>query len=304
MATLKFRLLGCLLVGLSGLPALAGYGEIKEYQIGNEWGKRRVWRQDLEGHTAGYQRAAMATAYLTSGGATGFYLGQFGGLAVVATNHHVCPVVKDCLPGIAEFRLLGIRAKITHFLVTIKSLDLTLLAIETKTNSDLAKLNRVAANFEFRRPVLQGQMLATFGFGVAGNPQNYLVGNADSDCRVFSKTGDVRKMGDPDPFNPVAYSAWSFVHGCDISHGDSGSALVDRHNGQVMGILWTGKFPKSKWAQNSSNLDVWLKTSNEAVWKELNYAVPATAMLPLLQKALTAGGVSREAKQAIAELIQ
>lgn len=301
----KYLILGVALS--SSIFASAGpseYGEIREYQIGSTWGKRRVWRQDLPQKSAAYQRAAQATAYLTLGSATGFYLGEFGGVSVVATNHHVCPSAKDCMGQGVQFRLLGIEAKTTHFLITIKSLDLTLLGVQFKSASEKAQLDRVAANLEFRRPVLQGQKLMTFGFGVANNPQNYLVGNSDQDCRVFSKTGDIRKMGDPDPHNPVEYSAWSFAHGCDISHGDSGSALVDERSGAVMGILWTGKFPKSQWAQNSQNLDLWLKTSNEAIWKELNYGVPATAMLPILRQALTSSNVSPVAKRVIQDLIR
>ena len=91
-------------------------------------------------------------------------------------------------------------------------------------------------------------------------------------------------MADPDEFNPAGYKAWSFAHACDISHGDSGSAMIDRKNGDVVGIVWTGKIPKSAMVQSSANLQKIFTGSTPAVWKELSYAVPAVKIKEVLKK--------------------
>ncbi|MBS1958939.1 MAG: trypsin-like peptidase domain-containing protein [Bdellovibrionales bacterium] len=299
--TKGFQVLLAVALAFAG-PRALGYGEIKDYQLGSEWGKRRVFTSDLEGRSYGYVRAAQATVYLTVG-ATGFYLGKYNGVNVVATNHHVCPTAKDCVGTQAQFRLLGLKARVIDFLVTIKNVDLTLLAIQFSNAADEAKASRVARNFAFRQNAYQGEPLMTFGFGIANNPQNYLVGNEDSDCKIFSKTGDFRQTADPDKFNPVDYKAWSFVHGCDISHGDSGSALVDKRNGAIIGILWTGRFPKHKRVQDSSYLGKLYKAGSEEMWTELNYGIPATVIGSLLQDAMYSTSVRPDVKGVISALL-
>ena len=57
--------------------------------------------------------------------------------------------------------------------------------------------------------------------------------------------------------------------------------------GEPVGIIWTGRIPKSAETQNSKNLDDWLRTKNEKIWKELSYAVPAAKIREVLQKYLT-----------------
>lgn len=249
----------------------AGTGK---YRIGDEWGKKKVTSETLKTESPGFARMALATAYLPVGG-TGFYLGKFNGSHVVATNHHVCPKAFECVGDRADFRMLGKKFKITKFFITIPDVDLTLLAIDIP-ESEEAEMSEVARNFSFNQDVYKGQELITMGFGVAGNARNYLMANQDSDCKVFSEAGEYRHMADPDDINPGTYNAWSFANGCDVSHGDSGSAMVDRRTGDIVGIIWTGKIPKSRLAQNSENLDRMLQTSAPEIWKELSYAVPAT----------------------------
>src|SRR3712207_6050691 len=93
-------------------------------------------------------------------------------------------------------------------------------------------------------------------------------------------------MADPDELNPGPYKAWSFSHACDISHGDSGSAMVDRRTGEVVGIVWTGRIPKSAEYQNSATLMELLRLPQPAIWNQLSYAVPAVKMAEVLKAAL------------------
>lgn len=102
------------------------------------------------------------------------------------------------------------------------------MAIEFASEEDEAVMRDAARPFDFTTPLKPGQMLATAGYGRGDNPRGELVGNEDSDCKVFSKENDFRFMRDPDELNPGEDLVWSFAHGCDVSHGDSGSAIVDR----------------------------------------------------------------------------
>ena len=218
------------------------------YQIGSEWGKLPIVLSDLEGKDWPFRRASLAAA--RTGGGTGFYLGTFAGHHVMATNHHVYPRESSCRFSQINFPLLNVRASCAKYLGTWNSIDLTLFTVRV-SEGDVEKLEEVAANFAFDKPILKGDELVTAGFGTANNRRRRLMVNADSDCKVFSKDEEYRLMADPDDLNPGPYKAWSFANGCDVSHGDSGSAMVNRETGEVVGIIWTGRIPKSTKVQDS-----------------------------------------------------
>jgi hypothetical protein len=273
--------------------------DIDSYRLGDEWGKRAVTAAELEKATPAFRRAALATASL--GGATGFYLGTFAGKHVMATNHHVMPS-DSCRSRVARFRLLGVNAACETFLGTWPEIDLTLFTVSLSA-ADEAKLEPVAGNFRLHQDVKSGETLTTIGFGVAGNPAGALMANQDSDCYVFSQTGEYRLMGDPDQFNPGDYRAWSFALGCDCSHGDSGSAIVDRESGNVVGIIWTGRIPKAREMQSSANLTKVFQEKQEAVWDQLTYAVPAKKIGEVLQR-LTEGSLPEQTRAIFLEMLK
>ncbi|MFW7380703.1 MAG: S1 family peptidase [Oligoflexus sp.] len=240
------------------------------YQIGDEWGKKPVTNAALlqVEHLA---RIAQGTVNIR--GATGFYLGEFAGEHVFATNHHVCPSARACTGQNLSFRMLGVVARIDDFLGTWSEVDLSLLTARVSSR-DLEKLSSVSNPFRFDAEIFAGQKLITVGFGSANNPRRQLVANWDEDCIVFSQEGDYRFMHDPDQYNQGSYRTWSFANGCDVSHGDSGSAIVDRDTGGVIGLIWTGKIPKKSEVRNSQIIQSWIDHSSEQIWQELSYAVP------------------------------
>jgi len=246
------------------------------YQIGEEWGKLPVTAESLKDKSEAFQRAAMATAKV--GGGTSFYLGVYNGKHIMATNHHVMPGPAYCGGRAIMFPLLGITLRCAGFIGHWTDIDLALFVLSTPTPEEAGALAKVARNFSFDRDLMKGQELITIGFGIADNPGRQLVANQDSDCRVFSMDADYRFLADPDDVNPGTYKAWSFANGCDVSHGDSGSAMVDRETGDVMGIIWTGRIPKDSKVQNAQYLiDIYQNNSDE-VWKQLSYSVPAKKM--------------------------
>ena len=275
---------------------------IEDYRIGSEWGKRALSLKGLQKETAAFQRAALATAFLPVGG-TGFYLGKFAGKHVLATNHHVCPSERDCLGDLVDFRLLKKRYKVTKFYITLPNVDLSLLAIDIPA-ADEKLMGTVGRNFAFNKDIQKGMNLITIGFGIGGNPSNNIMGNNDADCKVFSQTAEYKLLADPDELNPADYKAWSFSHGCDVSHGDSGSAMVDRATSDVVGIVWTGKIPKAPIAQDSQALAEMLKTSSPLIWKELAFAVPAVKIKAFLVPLTTDSQLDAETKSVFKALIR
>lgn len=269
----------------------------RDYQIGNEWGKVPVTAAQLRSATPEFVRAATATA--SYGGGTAFYLGKYNGHHVLGTNHHVQPSM-NC-QGSAKFEILAKSYACTKVLGHWTSIDFALFIVDVPP-ADEAQLLSFGKNFNYDRPLTAGQPLLTIGHGIADNPGRRLVANQDSDCKVFSD--ELHFMGDPDEYNPGEYQAWSFANGCDVSHGDSGSAMVDRSTGEPVGIIWTGRIPKSAEAQDSSQLDEWLRTQSPEIWKQLSYAVPASKIREILREiTATDASLDRDSVVTIRELV-
>lgn len=110
-------------------------------------------------------------------------------------------------------------------------------------------------------------------------------------------------MGDPDSKNPGPDKVWSFANACDVSHGDSGSAMVDETTGSPVGLIWTGRIPKSPQAQNSQNILNWETNQADEVWEELSYAVPAKKIQEVLREKLQSGKISGKTASIIEDLI-
>ena len=275
--------------------------ENKRYQIGDEWGKKLVVSKDLANESKEYQRAAKATA--KAGGATSFYLGKFAGKHVMATNHHVFPRPSKCLGGTIRFPLAEKSFKCDGFLGTWPSIDLALFTLDAPGAEDDAFFKPLEGNFDFEASLPQGEALLTVGFGVGNNPTQKLVGNEDSDCKVFSEASDFRLMGDPDSLNPADYKAWSFVNGCDVSHGDSGSALVSKQTGRPVGIIWTGKIPKDPRVQSTAFLNELLSADSPLVWSELSFGVPAPKIKEQLEDVIQSPLTPQETKKILIEVI-
>lgn len=269
------------------------------YRLGDEWGKAPVTAGNLANATPAFRRAALATANV--GGATGFYLGKFAGKHVMATNNHVLPG-NYCRTTSARFPLLGVSGSCEELLGTWPEIDLALFTIRVSA-ADEAKLIPVAASFRVHDHVRAGQRLLTIGFGSAGNPRRAPVANQDSDCYAFSQNGEYRLMADPDQLSPGAHRVWSFALGCDGSHGDSGSAIVDRDTGNVLGILWTGRIPKPAEAQSSAALTRAFQEKSEKIWELLTYAVPAKKIGEHLRR-LTEGSLPQETRAIFLEMLK
>ncbi len=267
---------------------LKAEAKLDPYQVGSEWGKKRVTEELLDSETKEFIRAAKAT--VSVGRATGFYLGKINNEHFLATNYHVIESADACRTIGIRLPLMDVRMRCKKHLGSWSDIDLSLQTVEIvlKEGQELDEIERalseVAKNFSFSRKITKGLELTTIGFGMHKNPFQRMVANTDDDCRVFSTDADYRYISDPDQINPGPYKVWSFAHGCDASHGDSGSAMVDRKTGEVIGIIWTGAFPKLAETQDSKVLNEWLRDNNEKmIWTQLSYAVPAEKIAELIR---------------------
>ncbi|MBU6374913.1 MAG: hypothetical protein KGQ59_02850 [Bdellovibrionales bacterium] len=254
-------------------------GASSDYQIGSEWGKKPVIPEVLNQAKPEFIRAASATA--SYGGGTAFYLGKINERHLMGTNHHVQPSM-NC-QGSVRFEVLKKSYPCKKVFGHWSAADFALFEISVPS-SDEPGLLSIGKNFEFDHALKIDEPLLTIGFGIANNPNRKLMFNQDSDCKVFSS--EIRYMGDPDEYNPGEYQAWSFANGCDVSHGDSGSAMVNRDTGAPVGIIWTGRIPKSRETQDSRNLVDWIQSNSPKIWTELSYAVPASKIREVLSNFL------------------
>ncbi len=269
--------------------ALASFSSVLDYQIGPTWGKVIVTRDSLAKESPAFQRAAKATARvrLGFGGATAFVIGEKDGKTILATNHHVIQDQAGCNSAKISFEMLNIiNLRCDRLIKTSTDLDLTIFSISGLSQAQQETLRTVSKSFD-PGETRKGTKLLTVGYGVAGNDgQKNLMSGQDSDCKTFSPDGEVRYMADPDTFNPGPYKTWMFATGCDVSHGDSGSAIVDRETGDVVGILSTGKIPKDKVVREAGFLSRIFDDVSEEVWMELTYAVPASKIVEIFSQDL------------------
>lgn len=270
----------------------------KTYQIGDEWGKTPI--KSLEDIPQQAHRIAQATAKV--GGGTGFYIGKYAGQHIMATNNHVCAGRWSCRKGESiHFTQLNEYTKIDTYLGGWSDVDLALFSIKMNPSLEetLAGLN---TGFNFDLTLYANQQLMTFGYGVANNSARSLVGNWDSDCKVASP--EVRYMGDPDTKNPGSYKTWSFSNGCDVSHGDSGSAMIDANTGDVIGLIWTGKIPKSAFIQNSETVvNAINDQDDEIIWNELSYGVPAVKIKSMFETLIREDSTSTNLKEILRSIL-
>ncbi len=265
------------------------------YRVGDEWGKNVLAGSTLRNKKLKFveelKRTAKATAKVGKG--TGFYLGQFNGFHLIATNYHVhmrLVAEPDTYKKI-EFPFLDLDFNFVRTIGAWLEIDLALFTINIENRWDLKELQSVAKNFSFDYPITRNQELLTVGFGRAKNHYSNMVGAWDSDCKVFSGVNEFKTKNGLDE-NGKVVATWAFAVGCDASDGDSGSPVVTRDTGDIIGILW-GVAPRTM-AQSSQSLDNMIKENSPAIWKNLNYAVPAAKIKEFLLEEVKSGAITNE----------
>ncbi|MFH1652730.1 MAG: serine protease [Pseudomonadota bacterium] len=254
------------------------------YRLGDTWSRIKVTKK-LTSTSPLIRQASLsivktiATTFQNT--ASAIYLGKINGQHIVATNSHVCNHASGCREMMFVMKapngrnILGRRKKL---LGIWKKFDFALVAIELFDKKE-EKLLPKGLKIDASSSIYPGQKLITMGFGNRRNPKQHLTVNMDRDCKVLSQRDHFPLTTDPDNLNsPSAYKVHSFAHGCDISGGDSGSPVIDRVTGRVVGINWSAKLPRSSRLQRSSYLQCITGTNHKDIWQQLSYAVPFIAV--------------------------
>ena len=190
------------------------------YRMGDEWGKKVLGRSNLRNKKLKFveelRRTAKATAKVAKG--TGFYLGQFNGFHLLATNYHVHMRLVNEPEDYKEieFPFLDLSFNFGRTFGAWLEIDLALFAINVESKWDRKILQSVARNFSFDYPITRNQKLLTVGFGRAKNHYSEMVGTWDSDCKVFSGDNEFKIK-----YGLDKKGTWAFAVGCDASDGDS-----------------------------------------------------------------------------------
>lgn len=281
--------------GKHALSAIKHYMHADSYQmfrIGDNWDRKKLTPEDL-GHSSVLEKAykglvvtgikrmvddgAGGKKPVVSSVGSGFYLGKFSGEHVFATARHVYkmneknwPMGKACKEFTHYFRSVKKEYKGKRLIGEWSSIDFALCALNVP-NSEEKVLEAHALKFNFSKVKLRQKLLA-LGYGYYLNPH---VGSPtwemSDDCRILIGAD----------FPKSHPQAWGVGIGCDASQGDSGSAVIDRKTGHVLGIMWGIEEIKAK--HTSADLTRLSQKNDQLLWRELTMMVPASKIYETLQ---------------------
>lgn len=248
-----------------------------DFQIGETWGATPITRSFIQDENDFViSRLASNIAQITTpeSKGTAFYLGKHNGEHIMATNAHVLKNVPSCmvLPVVFRFSLLKLTYTCSKIISIWRDVDFALLAINVDVASEsfLNELNPL--ELAFKNDIIKDTLVYTSGYGEFNNPSNQLTLKNDDDCRIYSATNTFKRLRDPEKLG--AKSIPSFAVGCDISPGDSGSPIVDRQTGEVLGLIWSTQTPKPITMRSSTFLQGLRSQENPEIWEHMAYGIP------------------------------
>lgn len=249
------------------------------FQIGPTWGAEKVTSNLLQNENSyNITKAALNTVYIRSlfAKGTGFFLGEHNGDMLVATNAHVLKNIPSCTvsPVIVGFKTMNLTYTCSKVIGIWRSIDFAIISLNTTPSSKRRLQAMDTLEFDFKADITKNNMLFSTGYGDKNSTGAFLTLKRDEDCRVYSETEEFLRLGNPNEKD--AREVPSFAMGCDISPGDSGSPVMDRRTGKVIGIAWSTYTPKPVTLRSSAYMERLRSEASDDVWKYLAYAVPAS----------------------------
>lgn len=321
MKSILFSTLIILFVGCGGEEEIQGSSNnrgkdrptilsgLNDYQIGSEWNRKKLTRQSLRSEDWIVKKTASATAKIRTmfNLGTSIYLGKHNGNYLMATNKHVFTGIPFCLAGSrlavsVFFPLEGKTFQCKSVVGSWRNLDLIIFNIEVPSGQEWFFEYMTPLKFNFKADIEKGTPLLTMGFGSHKNPSTKLTMNSDKDCKVYSETNKFKKLVDP-VTNSQALKTWSFATGCDVSHGDSGAAVLDRESGDLIGLVWATANPKPVSLLSDTFMDTLFAENSESIWKDLTYVIPNSEIFKELSHWSRNSQVSKWKKAAIRSLL-
>ena len=245
-------------------PALA------QPQIGDRWSRVAVTHETIQQGDAVFRTVFESTVRVND--ATGVFLGIYAGVPILMTAHHVMPDQENCTgrevifysPGKIKSALLETHFTCSRLLGAWADVDVSLFTLD-ETQSSNPTLQGRGLKPGFDAKISQFTMLYTMGHGSEQNPASALTADSGSDCYVANATDDFRFREN---------TTWSMAVGCNESAGDSGSPVVDRATGLLLGVVWGGHTEKDPALANSAYLKQLVQSNSPDIWVQLNYASP------------------------------
>ncbi len=250
---------------------------IESYQIGDEWDAKKL-TVDLVNNENSYPiyKAAINTVYIRTlfAAGTGFYLGEHNGQFLVATNAHVLKNIISCnvSPVTINFKFLKRSYTCANVIGIWRSIDFAILALNTDGGARQRLRELDPLEIDRTDEIEKNTLLYSAGYGKQSGNLPELTLKGDDDCRVYSPTETFARLDNPQ--EKEARAVLSFAVGCDISPGDSGSPILDRKTGKLLGIIWSTYAPKPVTFQTRAFMERLRSEESDDIWKYMAYAVP------------------------------
>jgi hypothetical protein len=262
-----------------------GKGSKKEsgfvYYIGEKWSKRTFGNDSSFDQAVNQLRENIIAVVGGNNKATATYMGKTAtGLHLAVTNLHVLDDFNACSGIIrtAPFQFetpVGANYFCEKELMRFPSVDLAVISLAAHPDDKILQNKKglsFASNFIFNN----SQQFITAGFGVHKNEGRSLVIDDSDECRLISNPGQFQQLG--------SKKIWSMAVACDISIGDSGSPVIDAETGKIVGLMWSGIYPKFKDRASFESIEKIIDSTPELIWNSYNYAVPVTEIQNQLEE--------------------
>ena len=155
--------------------------------------------------------------------------------------------------------------------------------------------NHSITNHPIRHQAIKNQQLKLITFE-RNLVEDTVVLNTDSSSECIILSDQIKHIADPDGSDDRMITSWSVAMGCDSKHGDSGAPVYDEQS-NLLGLLWTGKYPKESISQNSSEMN------DIQVWDNSNYFVPVQKIKEELNQLLSDPNLSSPDKDMLSKIL-
>lgn len=252
---------------------------LEQYQVGDQWS--RIPYEALTANES-LNKVIKATGRIdtpTQSG-TAFYVGKYLDRHIMMTNYHVLSDQTECTKGKVYFQYFKRKFSCYRILAKIKDIEATFFAIRVSKKQEVLFQN-LAMKFDFKNNYSVGEKLLVAGYGENLNKKRTLTYENSDTCVVATSTSApiFQTVHNTDG----TFNAWTFVHACEISHGDSGSAIISERTGKVIGINWATSSEKPIALLNKNTLWDWIRRQVPELWSSLSWGVPNAAILNSIQ---------------------
>lgn len=255
-------------------------GAKESYQVGEEWSRIPVNGKLTSTESLNHIIQATARVDLPKSAGSAFYVGKYQGKHLMMTNFHVMPNSTDCRDSRVYFEYFRKRFRCSSFVAKFKDLETVFFTINVSKANEYIFEN-LAVKMDFTNDYKPGHRLVIAGYGQHKNTSHYLTYENSQTCMVASDTSKPKFLKVSS--GQKSFNAYSFAHTCEISDGDSGSAIVSESTGVVIGINWSTSNKKPLDLKNSLTVFDWVEKQNPRVWESTSYGVPAKNILAMIR---------------------